>query len=587
MDPTMAPPPPQQPPPPPQDLVLTGGDVLTGDHTRTASAIWLHDGKVAAVGTDDEVLAAAGNDAQRVELAGATVIPGLVDTHPHLMHFSAFFGATLDITDVKNHAEIVDRIRERAAATPVGEWIATTPVGEPHYFLQRSWRDLEEAALPTREVLDQAAPDHPVIIQAWAPVLPNAVACNSAALARLGIDESTPDRVENVWIEKDATGRPTGILTGSVTTYYNDDPYFAQLAAQMPPLIQEDVIPGAHQAAMARYQSLGITSIFEAHEMDVTQVEAYKFLHSMGWLGLRVMVSHALEINSIPAPPKTMDDIEATLQHALADRKVDDDWFRVDTITVCAFGPASCGRMYWKSGYKDSWGGTAYGVRQTSAEKVQYAIDWCLKNDLRLNVMIAAPDEHDEYLTWLPEAMERNGVESVDWMIQHGIMMKQEQAHKFGDLGFDITVSAGFTAGKGDMIASRVGEYALEWLNPLRDFHDAGMAVAASTDWGPVNPFMQMWMSLTHPMYPSGKTNVGRAQKINRQEAFDMWTRGGAEVLRWPGIGSLEPGSYADVVIVDRNPVSCDVDDLPQTKVLGTVLGGRVVFDGGAFAGQG
>ena len=435
-------------------------------------------------------------------------------------------------------------------------------------------------------MLDKAAPDHPVMIQAWAPVLPNVVAFNSLALERLGIDESTPDRVENVWIKKDDSGRPTGILNGSVTTYYNGDPYFEELQTKMPPLIQEDVLPAAHGAAMARYQALGITSIFEAHEMDISQVEAYKFLHRNGWLGLRVMVSHTLEITSMPAPTKTMEDIEATLQHALADRSVDDDWFRVDTITVCGYGPAGCGRQLWRRGYKDSWGGTAYGVRQTDEEKVRYAIDWCLKHGLALNIMTAAPDEHDEYLEWVPESMRVHGIDKVDWMLQHGLMMQPEQVRKFADLGFDITVSAGFTAGKGDMIADRIGEDAVEWLNPFRDFIDSGMAVAASTDWGPADPFGQMWMALTHTMYPSGKTNLGRAQKVTREEAFDMWTRGGAEVLHWQGIGSLETGSFADAVIVDRNPISCELDELPHTKVLGTILGGRVVYDGGFFAPQ-
>jgi len=112
---------PTTPPPPVTDLVLTGGEVLTGDHSQSASAIWLHEGKVAAVGSDADVLAAAGPDVPRHDLAGATVIPGLIDTHPHLMHFSAFFGATLDITDATSHADIVNRIRERAAVTPAGE----------------------------------------------------------------------------------------------------------------------------------------------------------------------------------------------------------------------------------------------------------------------------------------------------------------------------------------------------------------------------------------------------------------------------------------------------------------------------------
>src|SRR4029453_6434428 len=106
-----------------------------------------------------------------------------------------------------------------------GTWIRTTPVGEPHYFIRRSWRDLAEGYLPDRHVLDRATTAHPVLLAAWAPVTPNVCALNSAGLRALGIDHETPDRVENVTIEKDARGAPTGILAGSVNNYYTNDPF--------------------------------------------------------------------------------------------------------------------------------------------------------------------------------------------------------------------------------------------------------------------------------------------------------------------------------------------------------------------------
>ena len=84
---------------------------------------------------------------------GATILSGLVDTHPHLMHFGTFAEPLVDIADARSHDDIVERIRARAADTPAGEWIMTTPVGEPHYFLRRSWRNLAEGQLPGRRVV--------------------------------------------------------------------------------------------------------------------------------------------------------------------------------------------------------------------------------------------------------------------------------------------------------------------------------------------------------------------------------------------------------------------------------------------------
>ncbi len=173
--------------------LLTGGTVqrMDGD-PRTDEAIVVSDGRVKASGSAADMRSAAGADAQVIDLAGATVIPGLVDTHPHLMHFGALAEAPVDLSDATSHDEIVERLRARAAETPPGEWVMGTPVGEPHYFIRRSWRDLAEGALPGRDVLDRASQDHPIWIQAWAPVTPNVTAFNSAGLRQIGITADTP-----------------------------------------------------------------------------------------------------------------------------------------------------------------------------------------------------------------------------------------------------------------------------------------------------------------------------------------------------------------------------------------------------------
>ena len=163
-----------------------------------AEAIWIRDGRVGAVGTVEEVIAAAGPDATRQSLDGAVVIPGLIDTHPHVLHFAGFFAGRVNLSDARDHEEIVAALRQKAMQTPKGKWVCATPVGEAHYYQRRSYRDLVEGELPNRHVLDRATTDHPVIIEAWAPTLPNVVALNSQALAVLGIDSSTPDRVSDV-----------------------------------------------------------------------------------------------------------------------------------------------------------------------------------------------------------------------------------------------------------------------------------------------------------------------------------------------------------------------------------------------------
>src|SRR6266852_8372637 len=169
--------------------LLRNGTVLTMvvGALSDSTAIVVRDGVVVGTGPDRETPALAGPDAETIDLSAATVMPGLIDTHTHLMHFGVPAETHVDLSDATSHENIVARIAARAAVTPEGEWILTTPVGEPHYFIRRSWRDLKEGELPRREVLDRAAPRHPVMLQAWAPVVPNVGALNSEGLRRFGM----------------------------------------------------------------------------------------------------------------------------------------------------------------------------------------------------------------------------------------------------------------------------------------------------------------------------------------------------------------------------------------------------------------
>lgn len=567
-------------------IVYTDGEVLVDGRGATAEAVLLRGGRVAAVGSNREVLQAAGAGVEHQSLDGATVIPGLIDTHPHLLHFAAFKAPLVDITGARTHQEIIEAIRSRAEITPKGEWITTTPVGEPHYFHRRSYRDLAEGRLPDRHVLDLAAPDHPVFIQAWAPVIPNICAANSAALAAMGIDATSPDRVSNVWIEKDTDGAPTGILRGSVTNYYNTDPYFIELLGKMPPLIRPELIPGALIEAMAGYNARGITTIYEGHAMDFPHIEGYRAMRERDLLSLRVQTAPELQPGALPGDKaKSLKEIRETLETALAMRTLEDDWLRIDGVTACVYGPCYTANALWRAGYKDPWGNPTQGNRTISEENMRLAFDFCAENGLRLNLCSITSDEHDEHLAMAADVLRKHGLDSINWIIQHGEMTREDQAKRFAELGFDFTISTSFTFGKGDMVSERFGPEALAMLNSLRYLLDAGLTVAASMDWGPTNPFEQMQLAVTHQMFPSGHTNAGSAQVVTRAEAFEMWTSAGAKLLGWQGIGSLAPGHHADLAIIDRNPITCDLDSLPTTRVLRTHVGGRTVHDDGSLTG--
>jgi len=563
-------------------LLVQGGPVLVLDgKTPPQEAIVLRNGRVAAVGSAEAMRIVAGPGAEHLDVRGCTVMPGLVDTHPHLLHFGVISYPLVDLADAKNHGDIVERIRKKAAEKEPGKWIFATPVGEPHYFLRRSYRDLEEGELPDRHVLDQATTDHPVMIQAWAPVIPNVCALNSAALAAVGITRDTPDRVENVWIEKDRQGQPTGILRGSVNIYYTNDRFMDSIFRDLPLLDPDAAFPGTKQA-MSEYNRMGVTTVYEGHAMSPLEMEIYRVLRAEGTLTVRVLMALESEICGVPwAQPLSDEEFDNNLELALSMTDLSDDLCRTNGVTVSRGGPCWPGFIRMHEAYRGPYGEPTRGFTFVSGEKEERAIDYCAAHGLRLNYIGTGYRDHDEFLDRAEAILERHPRAERDWILQHVYMIKEEQARRYAALGFQVTTSMSFSWAKGELFAERMGEHVLQDLIPLRRLLDAGLTVGCGTDWGPKNIFEHIQLAQTHRFCASGRQNLGPGQPVTRREALLMWTRDAARVLGWEGVGTLRPGNHADLIVLDRNPLTCDVDALPKTRVLLTLLAGRTVFDSG------
>ncbi|MDX1882578.1 amidohydrolase [Mycobacterium sp. NPDC051804] len=556
--------------------LYTNATVLTCDRSNSiAEAVAVADGRITAVGSEAFVRRTAGPDAAVVDLDGATVMPGFIDTHPHLLHFGVIAEPLVDLGDAVDHMDIAARLAVRTKTTPAGEWIMTTPVGEPHYFLRRSYRHLTEGVLPDRITLDRAAPHHPVFIQAWAPVIPNTCVLNSAGLQRLGIDRHTADRVGEVWVEKDASGEPTGRLHGAVTLYYNNDDFMNGLLRQLP-LLQPNAFEPGVVHAMRDANARGVTTIYEAHAMDFSHIELYQWLRSTDQLSLRVQCAPEAHIYGMPDDdPLDVDRLLARLRRAAGMVDRDDDILRIDGITIGRGGSCHAGQLLLREPYRGPFGTMTSGRSFVPADTVEKVMRFCLASGLRLNMMIAGNGELDDYLEQLEGLVGPLRAEDRPWIVQHAAIAEPEQISRLAALDLDLTTTMSFSWGKGELFADRVGEAILEHLVPLQRFLNAGLTVGCGTDWGPKNVFEHLALAAKPRYGASGR--AAATAGVSRIDALATWTRTAAQVLRWNDIGSLVAGHHADMIVVDRNPLTCPLSDLPHTRVLTTMLGGRPV----------
>ncbi|RMF85475.1 MAG: amidohydrolase, partial [Nitrospinota bacterium] len=181
------------------DLVFLHGQVVVNDSALPqAEALACKDGRIVAVGSDEEITPLIGEHTRVVDLAGRTLLPGIVDAHNHLLEVGLKDLFEISLEEVRSIAEMVELVRQRAAETPPGQWIVGTGWNESLFA---------EGRLPTRHDLDAATTQHPVLLKRFF----NMDVVNTVALEKSGVDAQTPDPPAGK-IERDEEGVPNGLF---------------------------------------------------------------------------------------------------------------------------------------------------------------------------------------------------------------------------------------------------------------------------------------------------------------------------------------------------------------------------------------
>ena len=554
---------------PTADLVLYGGTILTLDRSaRVAQALAVAGERVLALGTSAEMLALAGPAARRVDLAGRTVVPGLIDAHAHLDReglkaLGPSLGGARSIDDVLQKIEALVR-----AAAP-GQWIVTMPLGDPPYYFDVP-DVLRERRFPTRWELDRVAPRNPVYIRAiwgyWRHTLPLVSIANSEALRLAGITRETLPPWGGVQIDKDwATGEPNGLL---VEWTYMPLVELTLLAAA-PRFTLEDRVRALGLSQRA-YNACGTTSTYEGHGIAGEVLAAYESVARRGGLTVRphLVVSPSWGAGDPAAVAGELDRWRARI----AGRGTGDDVLRVSGLYAEA-GPTPDNVVRARARPYTGWAGFNFDSALPRA-RLREVLLAAARSDIRVASFTT------DLLPLYEEVNREVPIRDRRWVLGHLSVLSDDEIGRIRDLGVVCSTHTNrYLFKEGAILAGRVGTAHEDTIVPLRKLRAAGVHVALATDNVPVSLFHPVWHCVARLDRYAGRA-IAPGQALTREEALRACTNEGAYLLRDEDRrGSLEPGKLADLAVLSDDPLACALARLPEITADLTLVGGRVVHE--------
>ena len=530
----------------PADLIIRNAHIVTVDPSfSTASAAAIRDGRFIAVGSDAAVLKTKGPRTRVIDLDGQTVLPGFNDTHVHLTA-GKDLETQVDLTHIRSIKEIQSAIAARAKQAKPGEWIVGT----------RGWWEyqLAEGRLPTRADLDAAAPDNPVSIPG-----PHYVIVNSLALKLADVTRDTPDP-QGGQVYKDSTGEPTGLLMDNAGRFGRKF---------MPKATDAQQVAGMKRV-LAQVNSHGLTSAGDPSG-SIEDAAMYRRLRDKGLLTVRLDFSYNID----PAEP--LDKAEAELKALPRPGSDGDGMFRADEIGETGLDGAELTALLehdypGKPGYR--------GLQKVPTDQFKRFAALVAKYGYRLRPHAVGDAAIDEALDAFEYANAQTPIVNRRWMIDHAFLLGPQHYDRVKRLGLVINSQYMHNYELGALILKAWKRPLADRSEPYREWLQNGIMFAGGSD-GPVSyyaePLLEIYGEVTRGTQWGGR--LGPDQSISREDAIRSVTINGAYTTFEEKVkGSIEPGKYADFVVLSGDILKVPAEKIRDLKVLATVLGGRTVY---------
>src|SRR5262245_17752307 len=523
------------------DLIIVNAKIYTVDSNfSTAEAVAIGDGKFTAVGTTAQIRKFSGPSTRILDAGGKTIVPGLQDNHLH----NAGGGPGVDLFDARTLPDVLGRIRARVKEARPSDVVVTN--GDWHEA------QLKEHRLPYRKDLDSVAPNTPVVVVRGG----HEYILNSAALIKWHIDKSTPQPAGGR-ISRDENGELNGELIDRAKA-------LVTLPAQPQPG------PAYFLEEHKKLNAAGLTGI----RYPGASIEQYRALQELEKKGLlTIRVNQLLRPNANDA---------ATMMKMLASYNVKPDegneWLRLGGVKLAVDGGFEGGWMTELYAKPYDEGGKYYGINTLKQEPYTAIVKELNRLGWRVATHAVGDAAIDEVLAAYEAANAEKSIVGRRWTIEHAFIPRPDHFPRMKRLGLIISAQDHLYVA-GPSLVKMWGQKRTEWMTPLRTYLDRGLIVSLGTD-SSVVPYPPLWVFyhfVTRDTISGGV--LGPDQKITRQEALKLQTINNAyTTFEEKTKGSIEPGKFADLVMLEQDIMTAPEKSIEAMKVLMTMVGGKIVW---------